>query len=262
MGVPLLTQAQRTFIPVDGVASSADTPPPPEPGEYLWETDFSNMVVRAYEDETIDLDGLDTYMWNGGPESSLEIVTDVTAPGGRALHCTFTAGGDRTSGIVTQSSTPIPGAGKILYMAIDLEYSGRDDFSGIKKTMRFKSGGTIVGTLNAQYDLWTWDLADSGSGFYPQTAHAETHGPSSFLNTRRRLVAMLDFTDPDAPLYGVWVDGVQVLSGAASAASGYPGGGNVDGAYVSTTFNGPADGGTDIVTKIIFSDTMITGLAV
>jgi hypothetical protein len=223
--------------------------------EYLYETTFADMAVRSYSDENVNIGEIGWYWWVSSP-ATLAIVESVEAPSGKRLQCTFTSGSERTAGIV--SNTPVVGAGKRLHVAIDLQYTGYSDLGGIKKTLRFKSGGTIVGTLNAQYNKWIWDLADSGGGYYEQSeGSADTHGPNTFIGTRRRLEAMLDFTDPEAPLYSIWVDGTLVLSGTSSAADTYPTDGNVDGTYVSTTFNGPAATGSDLVDRIIFNDSYI-----
>jgi hypothetical protein len=224
------------------------------PTDYLYETTFASLTARTYSDEVVDIDGVDWYFWVNSP-SGLAIINDVTAPSGKLLQCTFTSGAERTSGIVSQSGS-LSGTGLKLHVAIDLQYTGYSDLGGIKKTLRFKAGESIVGTLNAQYDKWIWDLADSGGGYYEQTLLLDTHGPSSFIGTTRRLEGMLDFTSTSAPLFSIWVDGDLVLSGTSSAANSYPGG-NVDGTYVSTTFNDPAANGTDRVERIIFNNSFI-----
>lgn len=220
----------------------------------LWQTTFESLTDGAYADATLDIDGIDFYFWRDG-DSTLDIIADGTAPGGKVLRMGYTSGGERVSGIVSQSGTPAPGAGKKMHVVLDLEYAGYPDLDGIKKTIRFKSGGTIVCTVNAQDAVWRIDFVDSGGGYYDQTApSAATHGPNTFIGARRTLEVMVDFTNEAAPLYAAWVDGVAIMSGTGSAVSSFPEGGNVDGAVISTIFNGPAATGTDTIRQIIFAD--------
>jgi hypothetical protein len=144
-----------------------------------------------------------------------------------------------------------------MHVVADIEFSGYVDLSSsIKKTIRFKSGGTIVATLNVQGG-WRFDFADSGGGYHDQPEGTiASHGPNSFIGQRRRLEAMVDFTDETAPLFGLWVDGTEIMAGESSEAFDYPGG-NVDGAVISTIFNGPAATGTDTIRQIIFADSFV-----
>jgi hypothetical protein len=232
--------------------SRSEENPEPE-GDILFLTNFSDVALGVHDDTTFAINNqagendLSFYWW--GPNSKLPIAS---YGGGRRLECAFDAGSERTAGIVSQGA--IAGAGKILHVAMLLECVGYPaEFSGIKKIFRLRANGTTIFTVNFQNERIRGDF-ESSAGFFDQTeGSAATHGPATFIDQARWLEVKLDITDPDAPIYEVWVDGTSVLAGTAGAIDVEPTD-NLDSFYVMTTFNGPADDGTDLITQLIVAN--------
>jgi hypothetical protein len=254
----LITQSIPRYPMEGGGYSSVE--PDDTPVIRLYETTFANADIGVLDDESISIDGQGFYFFANSPG---EGITSIVAGGtsGKQLRAQFFSGDERYAGIIT--TTPIPGAGKVLHVAIDLLFDGYSNFdSAIKKIFRFLSNGSNgddrVCTLNAQEGVWRIDGDDAGGGIFDQTEGSATlYGPNTFIDNRRRLEFMMDITDLDAPECKVWVDGVEVISATLPARVGIDPSWNLDGTYIMTTFNTPAATASDYIDRIIFDNKFI-----
>jgi hypothetical protein len=251
---------------IDEILTGEPEAPPLEvtPVGILYQTTFANVDLGPVGGEVIDIDDLDFYIFGNTPDNNLNsFVSGGTS--GKQFRAQFFSGAERVAGLITE--TPIPGAGKRLHIAMDLLFEGYTNFdSAIKKVMRFMTRddgeGKLIATLNAQGSAdvgrWRVDLFDSGEGVYDQSIEsAALHGPDTFIGTRKRIEFMFDITDLAAPLFAVWVNGNQILSGTGPARTGIESSWRLNGAYILSTFNSPAANASDYIDQIIISDSYI-----
>jgi hypothetical protein len=227
-----------------GGGGSATIPPDAPPSGSCSAPD---LLAHGFDDGT-----LGPYRLGWGA-STMSIVSDATAQGGRSLRKVWAYGGSDAGEVVglwAGGDLPLTKQTRTVYTRFRFKQDATFDNSGILKLVRFQSPGQgpLVGTLIIAWNdyLWTWDSLEGGGTINVGTVTK----PNDLRGSWHTFEVYNDISTSGQLRMKLWIDGVLKMDHTSA--------GSNQGYYMGTvdyngTFNAPAANATSWIDELAAS---------